>query len=81
MSLTAHWLMEAFDRKHAVLHAQVFDGSHTGDQIRIKFEEMFNEWAIKEDRIQQNLGLPQHCLIQGRTNLMEFLTLHVAMDT
>ena len=43
--------MEAFNRKRAVLHAQVFDGSHTGDQIRIKFEKMFNQWAIKKDRM------------------------------
>ena len=50
MSLTAHWLMEAFDRKRAVLHAQAFDGSHTGDQIRKKFEEKFKQWAIKEDQ-------------------------------
>ena len=30
---------------------QPFDGSHTGDQIRMKFEEMFNTWKIKEDQI------------------------------
>lgn len=51
MSLTAHWLTEAFDRKRAILHVQPFDGSHTGDQIRMKFEEMFNTWKIKEDQI------------------------------
>ena len=43
MSLTAHWLTEAFDRKRTVLHTQAFDGSHTGDQIHIKFEEIFNQ--------------------------------------
>ena len=51
MSLTAHWLTETFDRKRAILHVQPFDGSHTGDQIRMKFEEMFNTWKIKEDQI------------------------------
>ena len=51
MSLTAHWLTEAFDRKRAILHVQPFDGSHTGDQICMKFEEMFNTWKIKEDQI------------------------------
>ena len=51
MSLTAHWLTEALDRKRAILHVQPFDGSHTGDQICMKFEEMFNTWKIKEDQI------------------------------
>ena len=67
MSLTAHWLTEAFDRKHAVLHAQAFDGSHTGDEIRIKFEEMFNQWAIKKDRI--------HLVLRDNgTNMVKALT-------
>lgn len=48
---TAHWLTEEFERKRAVLHAQAFDGSHTGDQIRLKFDEMFKQWKIQEDRI------------------------------
>ena len=48
MSLTAHWLTETFDRKRAILHVQPFDGSHTGDQIRIKFEEMFNTQKIQQ---------------------------------
>ena len=51
MSLTAHWLTEEFERKRAVLHAQAFDGSHTSDQIRMKFDEMFKQWKIEEDRI------------------------------
>ena len=48
MSLTAHWVTEAFDRTRAILHMQPFDGSHTGDQIRMKFEGMFNTWKIKD---------------------------------
>jgi len=39
---------EAFDRTRAILHMQPFDGSHTGDQIRMKFEGMFNTWKIKD---------------------------------
>ena len=31
LSLTAHWLTPQFERKSAILHAQQFDGSHTGD--------------------------------------------------
>ena len=50
MSLTAHWLTEAFDRKCAILHVQPFDGSHTGDQIRIKFVEISTHGRLKKIR-------------------------------
>ena len=51
MSLTAHWITEDFVRKRAVLHAQSFEGSHTGEQIHRKLQEMLTQWGIQEDQI------------------------------
>ena len=51
ISLTAHWLTESFDKKHAVLHALAVDSSHTSEQIRKNFEEMFNKWGSKDYQI------------------------------
>ena len=41
ISLTAHWLTDTFDRKRAVLHAD----------IREKLKEMFDQWGIDKSRI------------------------------
>ncbi len=35
LSLTAQWLTPKFELKNAVLHVHQFDGSHTGDAIRV----------------------------------------------
>ena len=51
MSLTAHWVTEEFERKHGVLNAHAFDGSHTGELIRLKFYEMFKQWKSELDWI------------------------------
>ena len=34
MSLTAHWITEAFVRKLTISHAQSFEGSHNDEQIQ-----------------------------------------------
>ena len=47
LSLTAHWLTDSFVNKSAVLHAQSFPGSHTGENIARTYEAMFDEWSIK----------------------------------
>ena len=41
MSLTTYWvtLIQDFVRKQAVLHAQSFEGLHTGGQIHKKLQE------------------------------------------
>ena len=51
MNLTAHWVTDDFVRKRAVLHAQSFEGSHTGDQIHRKFQDMLTHWGIQEHQI------------------------------
>ena len=43
MSLTAHWVTKNFIRKQAVLHAQSFEGSHSGEQIHRKLQEMLTQ--------------------------------------
>jgi len=55
MSLTAHWVTEDFIRKRAVLHAQSFEGSHTGEQIHRKLQEMLTQWGIQEHQIHMML--------------------------
>ena len=48
LSLTAHWLTPQFERKSAILHAQQFDGSHTGDAICSTILLMLEEWGISK---------------------------------
>ena len=48
LSLTAHWLTSQFERRSATLHAQQFDGSHTGDAIGSTILQMLEEWNIKD---------------------------------
>lgn len=49
LSLTAHWLTESMKRKSAVLHAQTFRGSHTGEAICEKYKEMLAGWGIRKE--------------------------------
>lgn len=51
MSLTAHWVTENFVRKRAILHAQSFEGSHTGEQIQRKLQKMLTQWGIQEHQV------------------------------
>ena len=50
LSLMAHWfiwLTKSFDRRNAMLQAQSFPGSHTGEALCAKYKEMFQEWGIR----------------------------------
>ena len=51
LSLTAHWLTPQFERKSAILHAQQFDGSHTGDAICSTILQMLEEWGISKEKV------------------------------
>ena len=51
LSFTAHWLIESFERKSAVLHAQSFPGEHTGELISNKYREMLAGWGIKKEQV------------------------------
>lgn len=51
LGLTAHWLSEAFDRMHAMLHAQSITGSHTGELIYSKYQTMLEEWGIRQEQV------------------------------
>ena len=51
MSLTAHWLTNMFERKQAILHAESFEGTHTGNVIREKFESMLQRWGISKEQL------------------------------
>ena len=51
MSLTAHWITENFVRKQAILHSQSFEGSHTGEQIQRKLQNMFTQWGIQNCQV------------------------------
>ena len=51
LSLTAHWLTHQFERKSAILHAQPFDGSHTGEAICQTILKMLQSWDLSKDKV------------------------------
>ena len=56
ISLTAHWLLpNSFKRKSTMLNASLIPGSHTGDAIRTKCEEMIGNWDIQKSQL--------HCFV------------------
>ena len=56
ISLTAHWLLpNSFKRKSTMLNASSIPGSHTGDAIRTKCEEMIGHWNIQKSQL--------HCFV------------------
>ncbi len=52
ISLSGHWIKQAFTRVDAVLHASHFPGSHTGVNIAEMFRTMWASWNIHEARRQ-----------------------------
>ena len=48
ISLTAHWVTKEFKRISAVLHAHKCEGSHTGEYIYEKLEDMLKNWGINK---------------------------------
>ena len=55
ISLTAHWLTASFKNKSAMLNASSLPGSHTGDAIRMKCDEMLEHWGIQKTQV--------HCFV------------------
>ena len=51
LSLTAHWITDAFVRQSAVLHVLPLEESHTGEYLARKYLEMLSEWKIKHDQV------------------------------
>ena len=51
LSLTAHLVTDSFERKSAILSVNPFDGSHTGENMAAKFDEMFHLWEINKDQV------------------------------
>lgn len=52
LSLTAHWVdMEKFVQESAVLHANEFKGSHTGEAIAGAIENMLLNWSIPKSKV------------------------------
>ena len=51
MSLTAHWITEDFSRIQTVLNASSFPGSHTGDAISNRIDEMLTGWKIQKSKV------------------------------
>lgn len=47
ISLTAHWVTPSFEKKSVMLNASPLPGSHTGNAIRMKYEEIFASWEIE----------------------------------
>ena len=46
ISLTCHWITDAFERKFALLQAREFDESHTGQHIAEVLLSMLSSWTI-----------------------------------
>ena len=47
----AHWRIDTFARKSAVLQVMPLEESHTGEYMAGKYREMFAESEIKHDRV------------------------------
>lgn len=51
ISQTARWIDDNFQLHSVMLHAKEFRGSHTGEAIAAKFEEMLNTWNIPKEAV------------------------------
>ena len=51
LSLTTHWITDAFVRQSAVLHVLPLEESHTGEYLARKYLEMLSEWKINHDQV------------------------------
>jgi len=50
-SLTLHWLTEAFELVSLSLDCSTFPGSHTGEAVAAKLNEMLKSYGIAEDHV------------------------------
>ena len=51
LSLTAHWIDDAFVKVSAVLYAQAVEESHTGEHVAAQMERMLQNWEIPRDKV------------------------------
>lgn len=51
VSLTAHWINNDFVRKSAVLHCELFEGSHTGVRLVQALTDMLRNWNIEGQKV------------------------------
>ena len=51
LSLTAHWIADAFVRRSAVLHVLPLEESYTGEYMARKYLDMLSEWKINHDQV------------------------------
>ena len=51
LSLTAHWIDDAFVKVSAVLHAQPVQEAHTGEHIAAQMENMLQNWKLARDKV------------------------------
>ena len=51
LSLTAHWIDDAFVKVSAVLHAQPVQEAHTGEHIAAQMVNMLQSWEIANDKV------------------------------
>ena len=51
LSLTAHWIDDAFVKVSAVLHAQPVQEAHTGEHIAAQMVNMLQSWEIAHDKV------------------------------
>ena len=47
MSLTSHWIDDNLTRKTAVLHCELFEGSHTGARLAQSLTDMLKSWNVE----------------------------------
>ena len=68
MSLTAHWLSQKFERKSAILFAQPFDSSHTGEAICKMVLQMLQLWELGKERIHLVIRDNAANMVKGMTD-------------
>ena len=51
LSLTAHWIDDAFAKISAVLHAQPVQEAHTGEHIAAQMENILQNWELARDKV------------------------------
>ena len=78
LSLTAHWIDDAFVKVSAVLHAQPVQEAHTGEHIATQMVNMLQSWEIAHDKVHvvvsDNASNMIRCLIYTVWLLCPFAT-------
>ena len=48
LSLTGHWINQAWKKKQACFHAQSFNDSHTGEHMKSVFTTCLEKWKLSD---------------------------------